>query len=95
MFDPALLQAGTAEKLEGFELERIVDLLIDAIFFKEGRLRRCMPLIIAADPGITLPDGDIFGQLIPERRTEKQLINVAGIVQICEAGLDFQVNKKG
>ena len=63
MFDPALLQAGTAEKLEGFELERIVDLLIDAILFKEGRLRRCMPLIIVADPGITLPDGDIFGSV--------------------------------
>ena len=53
-----------------------------------------MPLIKVAGPGIALPDREILCQLIAKRGTEKQLIDMAGIVQICKARLDFHVSKK-
>lgn len=95
MLNPTLLKACAAGNLEGVKLTRIEHLLIDTAFFDEGRLRWCIPLIIIANLGIALPDGEILRQLKANCGTEDELIDMAGLVQISKPWLDFQVSQKG
>ena len=70
MLDPTLLKTCAAGDREGVELLLIQHLLVDAILIEERRLRGRMLLVIVADPGIALPNGEMIRQLIAKAPDE-------------------------